>query len=128
VTEAEDIQARLTTFLTTARNLTFSADKTLMTPAHPGQASWLGSDIGMRNSPAKFDHHRRRVVNGQVGRYRPEDVMQTKRKRYLRDEKPLHRPALRNDSAYDIIGRYQGAYRGLGHDDGLAQNLAQRGA
>ena len=128
VTEAEEIKARLTTFLSTELQLTLSAEKTLITHAHTGKARFLGYEIGVMNSPDKFDHHRRRVVNGKVGLYIPEDVMQTKRKRYLRDEKPIHRPELRNDSDYDIIVRYQGEYRGLVHYYGLAQNLAQLGA
>ena len=128
VTEAEEIKARITTFLSTELQLTLSAEKTLITHAHTGKARFLGYDIGIMHSPDKFDHHRRRVVNGKVGLYIPEDVMQTKRKRYLRDEKPIHRPELRNDSDYDIIVRYQGEYRGLVHYYGLAQNLAQLGA
>lgn len=78
-------------------------------------------------SPTKFDRLKRRVVNGKVGLYIPEDVMQAKRKRYLRDGKVLHRPELLNDSAYDIITRYQGEYRGLVNYYGLAQNLAALG-
>src|SRR5437899_5958367 len=85
---------------------------------------FLGYEIGIMHSSDKFDNQRRRVVNGKVGLYIPEDVMQTKRKRYLRDEKPIHRPELLNDSDYDIIVRYQGEYRGLVHYYGLAHNLA----
>src|SRR5262249_22087546 len=44
-----------------------------------------------------------------------------------RDGKPIHRTALLNDSAYDLINRYQGAYRGLVHYYGLAHNFAKRG-
>jgi len=76
------------------------------------------------NVPDKFDDQRRRVVNGKVGMYIPEDVIQTKRKRYLRDGTPIHRPEFLNDSEYDIIVRYQGEYRGLVNYYGLAQNLA----
>jgi Type II intron maturase len=128
VTEAEEIKVRITTFLRTALKLTLSAEKTLITHAHTGKARFLGYAIGVMPSPDKFAHHRRRVVNGQVALSIPEDVMQTKRKRYLRDDKPIHRPALRNDSDYDIIVRYQGEYRGLVHYYGWAHNLAQRGA
>jgi hypothetical protein len=76
-------------------------------------------------SKTKFDHHKRRVINGKVSMYIPEDVIQAKRKRYLRDGKPIHRPELRNDSEYDIISLYQGEYRGLVNYYGPAQNLAQ---
>src|SRR5207253_10573332 len=112
-------------FLRTELKLTLSAEKTLMTHAHTGKARFLGYEIGIMNRSDKFDNQRRRVVNGKVGMYIPEDVMQTKRKRYLRDEKPIHRPELLNDSEYDIITRYQGQYRGLVNYYGLAQNLAR---
>ena len=59
--------------------------------------------------------------------YIPEDVLQAKRKRYMRDEKPIHRPELLNDSEYDIITRYQGAYRGLVNYYELAHNIAELG-
>jgi hypothetical protein len=95
-----------------------------MTHAHSGQARFLGYEIGILHRPDKFDNHRRRVVNGKVGLYIPEDVMHPKRKRYLRDEKPTHRPELLNESEYDIMARYQGEYRGLVHYYGWAQNLA----
>src|SRR6266516_3235054 len=96
--------------------------------SNKGKARFLGYEIGIINRSDKFDNQRRRVVNGKVGMYIPEDVMQTKRKRYLRDDKPIHRPELLNDSEYDIITRYQGEYRGLVHYYGLAQNLAQLGS
>ena len=124
LTEAEAIKERITTFLRTALQLTLSAAKTLMTHAHAGKARFLGYDIGIMPRPDKFDNQRRRVVNGKVGRYIPEDVMHTKRKRYLRDAKPLHCPELLHDSDYDIMARSQGEYRGLVHDYGWAQNLA----
>ena len=127
LTEAEEIKERITTFLRTALKLTLSAEKTLMTHAHTGKARFLGYEIGIMNRSDKFDNQRRRVVNGKVGMYIPEDVMQTKRKRYLRDDKPIHRPELLNDSEYDIITRYQGEYRGLVNYYGLAQNLARLG-
>jgi hypothetical protein len=124
LTEAEEIKERITTFLRTELKLTLSAAKTLITHAHSGKARFLGYEIGIMHRPDKFDNQRRRVVNGKVGLYIPEDVMHTKRKRYLRDEKPIHRPELLNDSEYDIIARYQGEYRGLVNYYGLAQNLA----
>jgi len=82
---------------------------------------------GVMSSSTKLDDRFRRSVNGAVGMYIPEDVIQAKRKRYLRDGKPIHRPELQNDSEYDIIVRYQGEYRGLVQYYGLAQNLAQLG-
>jgi hypothetical protein len=128
VTEADAIKARLPTFLSRALPLTLAAEKTLRPPAPTGKARLLGYAIGGMPSPDQCDPPRRRVVTGPVGLDIPADGRQTKRTRYLRDAPPLHRPALRNESDYDIIGRYQGAYRGLVQYDGWAQNLAQRGA
>ncbi len=120
--EAKEIKDSITTFLGTALTLTLSADKTLITHANTGRARFLGYEIGIMACQTKFDHLKRRVINGRVGLYLPEDVMQAKRKRYMRDGKPIHRTELLNDSDYDIINRYQGAYRGLVNYYGLAQN------
>ena len=127
MTEAQEIKESIATFLRTELQRTLSAEKTLITHANTGKARFLGYEIGIMERQTKFDRLKRRVVNGKVGLYIPEDVMQAKRKRYLRDDKPIHRPALLNDSEYDIITRYQGEYRGLVNDYGLAQNLAARG-
>ncbi len=125
--ESHQIKDKVASFLQTELNLTLSAEKTLITHAHTGRARFLGYEIGIMYSSTKLDDRFRRSVNGAVGMYIPEDVIQAKRKRYLRDGKPIHRPELQNDSEYDIIVRYQGEYRGLVQYYGLAQNLAQLG-
>ena len=125
--ESHQIKDKVASFLQTELKLPLSAEKTLMTHAHTGRARFLGYEIGIMYSATKLDDRFRRSVNGAVGMYIPEDVMQAKRKRYLRDGKPIHRPELQNDSEYDIIVRYQGEYRGLVQYYGLAQNLAQLG-
>jgi hypothetical protein len=111
--DAEEIKARLTTFLKAELHLTLAAEKTLITKAYAGRARFLGYEIGVMKSQTKFDANRQRTVNGKVGLYIPEDVIQTKRKRYYRDGKVVHRPELENESEYDIITRYQWEYRGL---------------
>ena len=123
MTGAKEIKERITTFLGTELKLTLSADKTLITHASTGRARFLGYEIGIMNSDTKFDDRRRRTVNGRVGMYIPEDVIQAKRKRYLRDGAPTHRNEYLNDSEYDIIIRYQGEYRGLVNYYSLAHNL-----
>ena len=125
--ESHQIKDKVASFLQTELNLTLSAEKTLITHAHTGRARFLGYEIGIMYSSTKLDDRFRRSVNGAVGMYIPEDVIQAKRKRYLRDGKPIHRPELQNDSEYDIIVRSQGEYRGLVQYYGLAQNLAQLG-
>ncbi len=125
--EAKDIKDRISMFLGTELKLTLSAEKTLMTHAHTERARFLGYEIGIMAAPTKFDERRKRSVNGKVGMDIPEDVIRTKRERYLRDGKPIHRPELLNDSEFDIIVRYQSEYRGLVNYYGLAQNLGSLG-
>jgi group II intron reverse transcriptase/maturase len=126
--EANQIKESIATFLNTKLKLTLSATKTLITHAHTGRARFLGYEIGIMESQTKLDRTRgTRTVNGKVGMYIPEDVIQAKRKRYLRDGKPIHRTELLNDSEYDIISRYQGEYRGLVNYYGMAQNIAELG-
>ena len=126
--EAHQIKERISTFLATELKLTLSAEKTLITHAQTGRARFLGYEIGIMECPTKLDRTRgTRTVNGKVGMYIPQDVIQAKRKRYLRDGEPIHRTELINDSKYDIIYRYQGEYRGLVHYYGMAQNLAELG-
>jgi len=92
MTDAEEIKERLRKFLETALHLTLAAEKTLITHASTGRARFLGYEIGVMKSK-----HRRTVHEG-IALYIPEDVIQTKRKRYLRDGKVVHRTELMNDS------------------------------
>jgi len=121
--EAEEIKERLATFLQTTLKLTLAVEKTLITSAINSRARLLGYEIGVFKADRKFDAKQRRSINGRIGLYIPEDVIQTKRKRYLHDGKVMHRPELRNDSEYDIVTRYQWEYRGLVEYYGVAQNL-----
>ena len=125
--EATEIKEKIAAFLRTQLNLTLSADKTLITHASTGRARFLGYEIGTMYCQTKFDKLRKRAVNGKIGLYIPEDVLQKKRKRYLRDGKAHHRTELMNDSEYDIIIRYQAEYRGLVQYYTLAQNRCRLG-
>ena len=125
--EATEIKEKIAAFLRTQLNLTLSADKTLITHASTGRARFLGYEIGTMYCQTKFDKLRKRAVNGKIGLYIPEDVLQNKRKRYLRDGKAHHRTELMHDSEYDIITRYQAEYRGLVQYYTLAQNRSRLG-
>jgi hypothetical protein len=97
--EATDIKAQSAALLSTPRHLTLSAAQTLLTHARPGRARWLGSASGTMDGPPQFDKRRQRAGNGTLGLDIPEDVLPTKRTRYLRDGKAQHRTARMNDSA-----------------------------
>jgi len=125
--EATAIKEKIAAFLGTQRNLTLSADKTLRTHAGTGRARFLGDAIGMMHSQTKCDKARRRAVIAKIGLSIPEDVLEKKRKRYLRDGKAHHRAERMNESAYDLITRSPWESRGLVEYDTLAQNLHSLG-
>jgi len=127
IADAREIKRRLEAFLETELRLTLSAEKTLITQASTDRAKFLGYEIRTMMSEDKLDAMQRRMVNGRIALYIPEDVIQNKRKRFLRDGKSIHRAELLNDSEYDIIVRYQGEYRGLVEYYGRAYNLKQLG-
>jgi hypothetical protein len=97
--EAIAIKDKIAAFVGTPLNLPLSADKTLITHASTGRARFLGYDIGTMNSQTKYDKARRRAVIAKIGLSIPEDVLEKKRQRYLRDGKAHHRAELMNDSA-----------------------------
>ena len=113
--------------LKTTLNLDLAAEKTLIPHALTSRAKFLGYEIGTMRSQTKLDNTRRRVISGKVGLYIPDNVIQTKRKRDLRDGKVIHRTELMNDSEFAIIVRYQGEYRGLMNYYSMAYNLNARG-
>jgi hypothetical protein len=125
--EAMEIKDKIAAFLGAQLHLTLSAEKTLITHANTGRARFLGYEIGTMHSQTRFDKAQRRIIIGQIGLYIPEDVLEQKRKRYLRDGKAYHRAELMNQSEYDIIVRYQWEYRGLVEYYMLAQNLHRLG-
>lgn len=121
--EAEDIKTRLATFLGTPLHLTLAPEKTLVTHATTDRARFLGYEIGGLASDTKFDDERRRSINGRVALYSPKDVVETKRKRCLKEGKVMHRADLLHHREYDIVTLYPGESRGLGEYYGLALNL-----
>ncbi len=78
-----------------------------MPHALTGRARFLGYAIGIMASRTTCDTRRRRVVNGKVGLSRPKDVLERKRKRFLRNGQVMPRAELMNNREFDIIGRYQ---------------------
>jgi hypothetical protein len=76
-------------------------------------------------SQTKRDWRGVRSVNGTVGLYIPDRVMQQKKQALTRNGKVIHRAALMRDSEYDIICRYQWEYRGLVEYYSMAQNYGR---
>jgi hypothetical protein len=125
--EAEEVKMKLASFLGTTLNLTMAEEKTLVTHATQERARVLGYEIGIMESQTKYDNRRRRAINGKVGLYIPEDVIQRKRQSFLQKGKAIHRPELLNDSEFGIICLYQWEYRGVVEYYLMAQNTYRLG-
>ena len=105
--EAEEIKARLATFLREELKLELNQDKTLITNARSGAARFLGYEIITQHS------RDRPQVNGVIRLRVPQAVIKAKCALYLARGKPARRPGLLNLSDSLIIGTYGAEYRGV---------------
>ena len=125
--EAEEIKRQLGPFLQEHLKLELSKTKTLITHARTQAAKFLGYHIStfQRNDAHEKSYYQRRVLNGKVELSLPKAVIQEQSQRYMKGNKPIHRPELENDSVFTIISYYQGVYRGLVEYYRMAHNVSQ---
>jgi group II intron reverse transcriptase/maturase len=102
--EAEEIKARLGTFLSDHLKLELSPEKTLTTHTRTEKARFLGYEISARN--------RHGVGFGGMKLRIPPSVIEDKINRYSVGRKPVGRPELRHDTDFDIVNRYGQEFRG----------------
>jgi group II intron reverse transcriptase/maturase len=105
--EAEEIRTRLATFLRDELKLELNEDKTLITHARTGAASFLGYEITVQHSKT------RPHINGSIGLRVPRTVIKAKCAPYLQHGKPERRPELLNFDDHLIISTYGAEYRGI---------------
>ena len=105
--EAEEIRSRLAAFLHDDLGLELHQDKTLITHARTGAASFLGYEITVQHSTT------RPRVNGTIGLRVPRTVIKAKCAPYLQHGKPERRPELLNFDDHLIISTYGAEYRGI---------------
>ena len=105
--EAEQIKQRLAQFLRDDLKLELNPDKTLITHARTGAASFLGYEITIQHSAT------RPTVNGSVALRVPRRVIKAKCAPYLKHGKPERRTELLNRDDLTIISTYGAEYRGL---------------
>jgi group II intron reverse transcriptase/maturase len=105
--EAEEIRTRLATFLRDELKLELNEDKTLITHARTGAASFLSYEITVQHSKT------RPHINGSIGLRVPRTVIKAKCARYLQHGKPERRPELLNFDDHLIISTYGAEYRGI---------------
>ena len=122
--EAKAIKQLLREFLANELKLELSEDKTLITHAITGPASFLGYEIKQFLSDTKHDKRGHRSVNGKMNLRVPKDKVTEICNLYMRRGKAMHRPELINDSDYTIISTYQSHYRGLVQYYVLAHNIS----
>ncbi|TCJ31280.1 maturase [Parafrankia sp. BMG5.11] len=105
--EAEEIRSRLATFLRDDLKLELNEDKTLITHARTGAASFLGYEVTVQHSKT------RPRVNGTIGLRVPRAVVKAKCAPYLQHGKPERRPELLNFDDRLIVSTYGAEYRGI---------------
>ncbi len=120
--EAEDIKARLATFLRETLGLELNAGKTLITHARTQPARFLGYDIIVQHCDTKITGGFR-AVNGKIALRVPPDVVTAQCARYRQHGKPWHRSRLQNLTDYDIVRVYGAEYRGVANYYLLAQDV-----
>lgn len=125
--EAEEIRERLRTYLAAELKLELSTTKTLITHARSTPARFLGYDIRIfQANDALSSYGKRRSLNGSVSLEVPPEVVRAKMRRYMRRNKPMHRPELEHNSAYAIVLQFQQEYRGFVAYYQLAHNRSTR--
>ena len=105
--EAEEIKSRLAAFLRDDLRLELNEDKTLLTHARTGAASFLGYEVTVQHSKT------RPRVNGTIGLRVPRTVIKAKCAPYLQHGKPERRTGLLNFDDALIISTYGAEYRGI---------------
>ncbi len=123
--DAEEIKRQLGAFLQDRLKLELSKTKTLITHARTEAATFLGYHIStfQRNDAHERSYYKRRVLNGKVELALPKAVIQEQCQRYMKGNKPIHRPEMENDSVFTIISYYQGVYRGIAEYYRMAHNV-----
>jgi group II intron reverse transcriptase/maturase len=110
--EAEEVKQRLAAFLREELKLELSQEKTLVTHARTGAASFLSYEITVRHADTAIRGDRR-AVNATIGLRVPTPVIKAKCAPYLQRGKPARRPQLKNLDDHNIVRIYGAEYRGI---------------
>jgi group II intron reverse transcriptase/maturase len=122
--EAEEIKAKLATFLRESLGLELNQDKTLITHARSQPARFLGYNVIVQHCDTKLTNGAR-SANGRIALRVPPDVVKAQCARYRMHGKPWHRPRLQNLPDYDIVRIYGAEYRGVVNYYLLAQDVGR---
>jgi group II intron reverse transcriptase/maturase len=122
--DAEEIKAKLATFLRESLGLELNQDKTLITHARSQPARFLGYNVIVQHCDTKLTNGAR-SANGRIALRVPPDVVKAQCARYRMHGKPWHRPRLQNLPDYDIVRIYGAEYRGVVNYYLLAQDVGR---
>jgi group II intron reverse transcriptase/maturase len=106
--EAEEIKQRLTQFLRDDLHLELSDEKTLITHARTGAATFLGYEITTQTGTGG-----RRSLNGTIALRVPTSVIKSSCTPYLARGTPAAQRPLLNLDDYDIVAAFGAQYRGI---------------
>lgn len=105
--EAEEIRQRLGEFLGRRLGLTLSKEKTLITHAGDGKATFLGYEIKVTGDGNHIAENEKRATNGKIALLMPQKVILEYRDRYSKGGEDRPRHELIADTDYTVIQRYQ---------------------
>ncbi|WP_201372840.1 reverse transcriptase/maturase family protein [Ktedonobacter robiniae] len=120
--EAEDIKEQMKTFLREELKLELSDEKTLITHARTKAARFLSYHISASQDDTR-QTKKKRSSNGHIRLRVPPDLLQKKCQKYQRNNKPVHRKELSNNTEYSIVAQYQSEFRGFAEYYQLANDL-----
>lgn len=120
--EAEEIKARIRTFLHDELKLELSEPKTLITHATSQAAHFLGYEIRAQHADTKITRNRR-AVNGAIGLFLPRAIIRDRCARYMSKGKPAQRGPLLHDEDFTIVAKYGSEFRGFVQYYLLAQDV-----
>lgn len=120
--EAEEIKAKIRTFLREELKLELSEAKTLITHAASQPARFLGYEIKAQHADHKLTRGSR-AVNGVIGLRVPKDVIRNRCAIYMKRGKPARRGMMLHDDDFTIVQKYGAEYRGFVQYYLLAQDV-----
>ncbi len=120
--EAEQIKEQMKAYLREELKLELSHEKTLITHARTESAQFLGYHISASQEDS-CQTRKKRSINGHMWLRVPPDLLQKKGQKYQRNNKPIHRKELTNNTVYSIVAQYQSEFRGFAEYYQLANDL-----
>jgi hypothetical protein len=125
--EAEEIRRKLGDFLGRRLKLTLSKEKTLITHANDGKATFLGYEIKVTRNGDLISANEKRATNGNIALLMPQKVIRKYRDRYGKGGKIAPRLELTADTVYTMLQRYQSVLRGVYNYYCMAVNVSSTG-